>query len=82
MLYIAIVRYTESIAVYGVGVSAFIVYVAFAPDSQPSFLAALLVLAALQVITGYVIGDMKALGLIFFLPIFATFVPAPQGCPR
>jgi len=85
MLYIAVVRYWDSIAVYLVGVAAFMVYLAFAPLHgsflQGSFFIALGVLAILHLVVGYAAGDMKILGLVVFLPVFAGFVPIPEGTP-
>lgn len=80
MLYIAVVRYWDSIAVYLMGVAAFMVYLAFAP-SHGSFLIALGVLAVLHFVVGFAAGDMKILGLVVFLPVFAGFVPIPDGTP-
>jgi len=67
MLYIAVVRYWDSIAVYLMGVAAFMVYLALAP-SHGSSLIALSVLAVLHFVVGYAARDMKVLGLVVFSP--------------
>ena len=80
MLYIAVVRYWDSIAVYLMGVAAFMVYLALAP-SHGSTLIALGVVAVLHFVVGYAARDMKVLGLVVSLPVFAGFVPIPEGTP-
>jgi hypothetical protein len=78
LLYIAIVRYILSIASYLSVVVAFMLWAAIGPFYAGASLVALIALAAVHPVVGFVIARWPAILLAVLLPVLAVFVPTPE----
>jgi len=79
MLYIAVVRYVFSIAVYIAVVAVFMAWAAVS-DADGEVIPGLMLflLVAIHPVTGFVIGRAWALSLVLLLPLLGLPVPVPE----
>jgi hypothetical protein len=72
------VRYALSIAGYVAVVAAFMLWASIGPFSEAAWLAALVGLAAVHPVVGFVIARWSAIFLAVLLPVLGVFVPTPE----